>query len=78
MDPLALPSDPKLAKEKKKSSMSGLSEEEEEEMSIRIGRAGGHSGKLFFTPHSVLSRSARMLSLGPSSVTDRILLLLQS
>ncbi len=77
MDPLALSSDPKLAKEKKKSSMSGLSEEEEE-MSIRIGRAGGHSGKLFFTPHSVLSRSARMLSLGPSSVTDRILLLLQS
>ncbi|XP_016296316.1 zinc transporter ZIP11 [Sinocyclocheilus anshuiensis] len=44
MDPhvaLALPSDAKLTKEKKKSSM-----EEEEELSIRIGRAGVHSDKI--------------------------------
>lgn len=51
---LALPSD------KKKSSLAGLREEEEDEeeqMSIRIGRAGVHSGKLFFTiPLSSLTR----------------------
>uniref|UniRef100_A0A672KX42 Uncharacterized protein n=1 Tax=Sinocyclocheilus grahami TaxID=75366 RepID=A0A672KX42_SINGR len=41
---VVLPTDAKL---KKKSSMSGLSEEEQ--LSIRIGRAGVHSGKLFFT-----------------------------
>lgn len=53
---LALPSD----KKKKKSSLAGLCEEEEDEeeqMSIRIGRAGVHSGKLFFTiPLSSLTR----------------------
>ncbi|XP_050980051.1 zinc transporter ZIP11 isoform X1 [Labeo rohita] len=42
---MALASDTKLAKEKKKSSMVGLSEEEEE-LSIRIGRAGVHSDKI--------------------------------
>uniref|UniRef100_A0A8C2CEU4 Zinc transporter ZIP11 n=1 Tax=Cyprinus carpio TaxID=7962 RepID=A0A8C2CEU4_CYPCA len=48
MDPAL--SDAKLNKEKKKSSM-----EEEEELSIRIGRAGVHSDKLFFTnPQSAL------------------------
>lgn len=55
MDPhmaLALPSDVKMAKEKKKNSMAGL---EEEDLSIRIGRTGVHSGKLLFTyPHSAL------------------------
>uniref|UniRef100_A0A8C2B887 Uncharacterized protein n=1 Tax=Cyprinus carpio TaxID=7962 RepID=A0A8C2B887_CYPCA len=52
---LVLPSDAKHAKEKKKSSMAGLSEEEEQ-LSIRIGRAGVHSGKLFFTdPQSALT-----------------------
>ncbi|XP_073774128.1 zinc transporter ZIP11 isoform X1 [Danio rerio] len=45
---LALPSDIKLNKEKKKSSLVGLSieEEEEDEMSIRIGRAGLQSDKI--------------------------------
>ncbi|XP_059386326.1 zinc transporter ZIP11-like isoform X1 [Carassius carassius] len=42
---LVLPSDAKQAKEKKKSSMTGLSEEEEH-LSIRIGRAGVHSDKI--------------------------------
>uniref|UniRef100_A0A8C1MMA6 Zinc transporter ZIP11 n=2 Tax=Cyprinus carpio TaxID=7962 RepID=A0A8C1MMA6_CYPCA len=42
---LVLPSDAKHAKEKKKSSMAGLSEEEEQ-LSIRIGRAGVHSDKI--------------------------------
>ncbi len=73
MDPhvaLALPSDAKLAKEKKKSSMAGLSEEEEE-LSIRIGRAGVHSGKLFFTnphvcsPELPITQLHWWLSLGP-------------
>ncbi|XP_073684914.1 zinc transporter ZIP11-like [Garra rufa] len=41
---MALASDAKLAKDKKKSSMAGLSEEEE--LSIRIGRAGVHSDKI--------------------------------
>lgn len=50
---LALPSDVKLAKEKKKNSMVGLSEEDD--LSIRIGRTGVHSGKPVFTyPHSAL------------------------
>ncbi|XP_051770212.1 zinc transporter ZIP11-like isoform X2 [Ctenopharyngodon idella] len=43
---LALQPDSKLAKEKKKSSMAGLYEEDEEELSIRIGRAGVHSDKV--------------------------------
>lgn len=53
---LALQPDAKLAKEKKKNSMAGLCEEDEDELSIRIGRAGVHSGKLFFTiPQSALT-----------------------
>ncbi|XP_051523258.1 zinc transporter ZIP11-like isoform X1 [Myxocyprinus asiaticus] len=47
MDPhmaLALPSDAKSAKDKKKNSMAGLSEEDE--LSIRIGRAGVQSDKI--------------------------------
>lgn len=66
---LALQPDSKLAKEKKKSSMAGLYEEDEEELSIRIGRAGVHSGKLFFTiPQSALSLN--LLTGGKSTAVD--------
>lgn len=50
---LAVSSDVKQAKEKKKNSMVGMSEVDD--LSIRIGRTGVHSGKPLFTyPHSAL------------------------